>query len=93
MPTDLDIAISESGEMVNEHLENNIKCFNGNPLELSMDQELQPLQLQIHNSANRSEKVTIQNEMTYLKGHKGQGAKDKIIKIGKLKLSDENLFV
>ena len=46
MPTDLDIAISESGEMVNEHLENNIKCFNDNPKELSMDQELQPLQLQ-----------------------------------------------
>ena len=34
MPTDFDITISESGEMVNEHLENNIKCFNSNPIEL-----------------------------------------------------------
>ena len=89
MPTDLDIAISERGEMVNEHLENNIKCFNGNPLELSMDQELQPLQLQMHNSANRFEKLTIQNEMTFSKGHEC----GRIIKNGKLKLSDENLFV
>ena len=89
MPTDFDITISESGEMVNEHLENNIKCFNGNPLELSMDQELQPLQLQMQNSTNQSERATIQNEMTFSKGHKC----GRIIKNSKLKLSDENLFV
>ena len=33
MPSDFDITISESGKMVNEPLENNIECFNGNPKE------------------------------------------------------------